>query len=124
MKTPEAMKGRKLLIRLREPGIEPIRPDGLHMATAKVTKYYTSNKWVDLEYVVEDEKAKLHLDRKFYRTDCTPVAFAQSRRLKQRGGASTVAGLCTAKGLPILAKTFTSYWTRLMPLRRHSPSLA
>ena len=86
MKTPEAMKGRKLLIRLHEPGIERIRPDGLYMATAKVTKYYTSNKWVNLEYVVDDEEARLHLDRKFYRTDCTPVAFAQSKRLKQRGG--------------------------------------
>jgi hypothetical protein len=86
MKTPEAMKGRKLLIRLHEPGIERIRPDGLYMATAKVAKYYTSNKWVDLEYVVDGEEARLHLDRKFYRTDCTPVAFAQSKRLKQRGG--------------------------------------
>jgi hypothetical protein len=86
MKTPEAMKGRKLLIRLHEPGIKRVRPDGLYMATAKVTKYYTSNKWVDLEYVVGDEEARLHLDRKFYQKDCTPVSFPDNRRLRKQGG--------------------------------------
>ena len=86
MKTPEAMKGRKLLIRLHEPGIERIRPDGLYMATAKVTKYYTSNKWVNLEYVVDDEEARLHLDKKFYQKDCTPVSFPDNRRLRKQGG--------------------------------------
>ena len=86
MKTPEAMKGRKLLIRLHEPGIKPLRPDGLYMATAEVTKYYISNKWVDLEYVVDDEEARLHLHKKFYQKDCTPEAFAQSKRLKHSGG--------------------------------------
>jgi hypothetical protein len=86
MKTPEAMKGRKLLIRLHEPGIERIRPDGLYMATAKVTKYYTSNKWVDLEYVVDDEEARLHLHKKFYQKDCTPVSFPDNRRLRKQGG--------------------------------------
>ena len=84
MKTPEAMKGRKLLIRLHEPGIERIRPDGLYMATAKVTKYYTSNKWVNLEYVVEDEKAKLQLEHGFYQKDCTPVPFLPEKRRKGR----------------------------------------
>ena len=86
MKTPEAMKGRKLLIRLHEPGIKPLRPDGLYMATAEVTKYYISNKWVDLEYVVDDEEARLHLDKKFYQKDCTPVSFPDNRRLRKQGG--------------------------------------
>ena len=65
------------------------------MATAKVTKYYSSIKWVDVEYVVLDstgelEKNKLHLDQKFYRKDCTPVSFAhhltQHKRLKKKNG--------------------------------------
>ena len=59
------------------------------MATAKVTKFYKSTKWVDLEYVVLDntgklEKGKLHLDSMFYRTDCTPEAFAPSKRKTSR----------------------------------------
>ena len=91
MKTPEAMKGRKLLIRLHEPGIKPLRPDGLYMATAEVTKYYISNKWVDLEYVIPDkqgdlEPGKLHLDREIDRKGCIPEAFAGNKRTKKRGG--------------------------------------
>ena len=84
------MKDRKMLIRLHDPGIEAIRPDGLYMATAKVTKFTKSTKWVDLEYVAEDaagylEKGKLHLDKKLYRIDCIPEPFADVRRLKKKG---------------------------------------
>ena len=84
MKTPDAMKGRKLLIRHHEAEIEQIRHGGLYMATATIKRYYTSTKWVDIEYVVEDssgelEKNKLHLDQKFYRKDCTPEAFTHKK---------------------------------------------
>ena len=91
MKKAEGMKDRKMLIRLHDPGLLPIRPDGLYMATAKVTKFYISTKWVDLKYVAENaagnlEKGKLHLDKKFYQKDCTPVSFPDNRRLRKQGG--------------------------------------
>ena len=90
------MKDRKLLIRLHEKGIERIRPNGLYTATAKVTRFYKSTKWVDLDYVIPDEEGnlepgKLHLDKTFYRVDCTPVHFppqytAVTNRMKSNGG--------------------------------------
>jgi hypothetical protein len=91
MKRTDGMKDRKLLIRLYEKEIERIRPNGLYTATAKVTRFYKSTKWVDLDYVIPDEEGnlepgKLHLERDFYRTDCTPKAFPDDRRRKRRGG--------------------------------------
>ena len=84
MKTPETMKGRKLLIRLHETNIEKIRPDGLYIATATIKRYYTSTKRVDIEYVVEEEKQQLQLEHGFYQKDCTPVPFLPEKRRKGR----------------------------------------
>ena len=36
---------------------------------------------------MDDEEARLHLDRKFYQKDCTPVSFPDDKRLiKKQGG--------------------------------------
>ena len=91
MKNAEDIKDRKLLIRLQDTQLKAIRPSCLYMAMAKVKKFFISNKWVDLENVIPDKQGdlkpgKLHLDRKFYGKDCTPEAFAQSKRLKHSGG--------------------------------------
>ena len=92
MKTADGMKDRKLLIRLHEKGIKRIRPNGLYTATAKVTKFFKTTKWVDVEYIISDsstgklEKEKLHLKKEFYRTDCTPEPFPDDKRTKRKGG--------------------------------------
>ena len=96
MKTADGMKDRKLLIRHHNQKIEAIRPNGLYTATAIVTKFYKTKKWVDLVYVIPDEEGnlepgKLHLDKKFYRVDCTPVPFppeftAATKKRKSNGG--------------------------------------
>ena len=96
MKTADGMKDRKLLIRHHDEKIEAIRPNGLYTATAAVTHFYKTKKWVDLVYVIPDEEenletGKLHLDKKFYRVDCTPVPFppeftAATKKRKSNGG--------------------------------------
>ena len=96
MKTADGMKDRKLLIRHHDQKIEAIRPNGLYTATATVTHFYKTKKWVDLVYVIPDEEGnlepgKLHLDQKYYRVDCTPVEFppeytAVTKRRKSNGG--------------------------------------
>ena len=71
------MEGRRLLVRLHDDEVAPLRANGLYVATATTKKWAKTTSWADIEYVAHPESSRLHLAPKFHQKDCAPEKFVQ-----------------------------------------------
>jgi hypothetical protein len=71
------MEGRRLLVRLHDDEVAPLRANGLYVATATIKKWAKTSSWADIEYVKHPETSRLHLAPKFHQKDCAPEKFVQ-----------------------------------------------